>query len=153
MNIFYYKTAIGNLCVEAEGEYITHILFDGQAAPKDAEVKETAVIKETGRQLAEYFAGKRKTFDVPLAPKGTPYQQKVWQALIDVKYGETATYKQIAERTGNAKASRAVGMCNNKNPIPIIVPCHRIIGTSGKLVGYAGGLDVKQKLLELEGVK
>ena len=90
---------------------------------------------------------------MPLAPKGTPYQQKVWQALIDVKYGETATYKQIAERTGNAKASRAVGMCNNKNPIPIIVPCHRIIGTSGKLVGYAGGLDVKQKLLELEGVK
>lgn len=101
-------------------------------------------------QLQEYFFGKRKTFDLPLAIEGTEFQIKVWKALSEIPYGTTCSYKDIAIKIGNCKASRAVGMANNKNPIPIIVPCHRVIGASGKLVGYAGGLNIKQKLLNVE---
>ena len=87
---------------------------------------------------------------MPLAPKGTPFQQKVWAALQEIPYGETRSYKEIAAMVGNEKACRAVGMANNRNPLPIFIPCHRVVGTNGKLVGYAGGLDVKTFLLELE---
>lgn len=101
-------------------------------------------------QITEYFFGKRKSFDLPIASKGTDFQKKVWQALCDIPYGETRSYKDIAIAVGNPKASRAVGMANNRNPIAIVVPCHRVIGSSGKLVGYAGGLETKEKLLALE---
>lgn len=101
-------------------------------------------------QLQAYFEGKRTTFDVPLALKGTPFQVKVWNALQTIPYGETRTYKEVAEQIGNPKAVRAVGGANNQNPVPVIVPCHRVIGSNGALVGYGGGLDIKVNLLELE---
>lgn len=101
-------------------------------------------------QLQEYFQGKRMIFDFPFKLSGTEFQKKVWTALCDIPYGETRSYKDIAKAVGNPKASRAVGMANNKNPISIVVPCHRVIGADGKLVGYGNGLDMKQKLLELE---
>ena len=101
-------------------------------------------------QLEQYFAGRRKTFELPLAPEGTAFQLKVWQALQEIPYGETRSYGQIARAVGNEKAARAVGMANNQNPISIIIPCHRVIGADGKLVGYGGGLERKACLLELE---
>ena len=128
-NIFYYNTKIGRIGIEEN---------------------ETALLKEAIKQLNEYLDGKRTLFDLPLEPKGTEFQKKVWNALKEIPFGETRSYGEIAKIIGNEKASRAVGMANNKNPIAIIVPCHRGIGANGKLVGYAGGLDLKKKLLQLE---
>jgi O-6-methylguanine DNA methyltransferase len=101
-------------------------------------------------QIQEYFSGKRTTFNFPYELHGTEFQKKIWSALCEIPYGETCTYKSIAISIGNPKASRAVGMANSKNPIGIVVPCHRVIGASGKLVGYAGGLDMKKTLIDLE---
>ncbi|NCO45642.1 MAG: methylated-DNA--[protein]-cysteine S-methyltransferase, partial [Vibrio sp.] len=108
------------------------------------------ILINTIKQLDEYFSGKRTIFTLPLAAKGTEFQQSVWQALCKIPYGETWNYQQIAEAIGNPKAVRAVGLANGRNPISIIVPCHRVIGKSGKLTGYAGGLNRKASLLELE---
>lgn len=118
--------------------------------PNDINVNETVLLKRANKQLQEYFSGKRKIFDLPLAPSGTEFQQKVWSSLQKIPYGKTNSYKEIAESIGNIKAARAVGMANNKNPILILIPCHRVIGANGKLVGYAGGLEVKEKLLKIE---
>jgi len=149
-NIFFYQTTIGRIGIADNGAAITHLTFGEEKLPLDGMVKETALIKEAAAQINDYLAGKRKVFDVPLATKGTLFQQTVWEALKAIPYGETKSYKEIAESIGRPKACRAVGMANNKNPIAIMVPCHRVIGTSGKLVGYAGGLDIKGKLLDLE---
>ncbi len=111
---------------------------------------ETPFTKLVYNEFLEYLRGERKTFSFKYKLSGTPFQLKVWQALCDIPYGETRSYKDIAIAVGNPKASRAIGMANNKNPITIAVPCHRVIGSSGKLVGYAGGIDMKTKLLELE---
>lgn len=108
------------------------------------------ILLETQKQLNEYFAGQRQKFDVPLYFEGTEFQQKVWQALLTIPFGETRSYKQIAEQIGNVKAVRAVGAANGKNPISIIAPCHRVVGTNGKLVGFAGGLENKDILLKIE---
>lgn len=108
------------------------------------------ILLETQRQLNEYFAGQRQVFDLPLDFEGTEFQQKVWQALLTIPFGETRSYKQIAEQVGNVKAVRAVGAANGKNPISIIAPCHRVVGANGKLVGFAGGLQNKDVLLKLE---
>ena len=112
--------------------------------------EDTRLLLEVEKQLKEYFKGKRTKFEIPLNPKGTEFMKKVWKELLKIPYGETKTYKEIAEKIGDSKASRAVGMANNKNPIPIIIPCHRVIGSNNKLVGYALGLDIKQYLLDLE---
>ncbi len=112
----------------------------------------TALLLEAKEQILAYFAGKRQDFDLPLAPAGTKFQQSVWTALQKIPYGETRSYGQIAQAIGNPKASRAVGMANNKNPLPILIPCHRVIGADGRLVGYASGLEIKTFLLEREGV-
>jgi len=108
------------------------------------------VVRETMRQLAAYFAGELMEFDLPLAPKGTDFQKGVWKALVEIPYGETRSYSEIAQRVGKPAAMRAVGAANGRNPIGIIVPCHRVIGSSGKLVGYGGGLPMKRMLLDLE---
>ena len=146
---FTYETILGSVTfVEEDGTLLavtTHRSYEGIC-------QETPLIKEACRQLSEYLKGERKTFDLPLNPKGTDFQKCVWRALCDIPYGETRTYKQIAEAIGNPKAVRAVGMANNRNPITIIVPCHRVIGANGKLVGYGGGLEMKEFLLRLEKV-
>ena len=110
----------------------------------------TPLLTEAARQLEEYFAGRRLDFDLPLAPAGTPFQQEVWAALRLIPYGRTCSYKDIACAVGRPKACRAVGMANNRNPLPIVIPCHRVVGVSGALTGYAGGVVVKRRLLELE---
>jgi O-6-methylguanine DNA methyltransferase len=118
--------------------------------PSINEASLTWLGKEVARELREYFAGTRTQFDLPMAPAGTPFQQKVWAALCDIPYGETRTYQEIAQAVGNIKAARAVGMANNRNPISIAIPCHRVIGKNGALVGYASGLEMKEQLLQLE---
>ena len=114
------------------------------------ENKQHPILLETQKQLSEYFEGQRKIFNLPLDFEGTEFQQKVWQALLTIPFGETRSYKDIAEQIGNVKAVRAVGAANGKNPISIIAPCHRVVGANGKLVGFAGGLENKNVLLKLE---
>lgn len=150
MKLFTYQTLVGDLAIAEKNGCITHVFFQTEDLPAEAEIEETDVLQEAARQLEQYFAGELQEFDLPLAPEGTEFRKDVWNALCDVPYGRTASYKDIATAVGNDKASRAVGLANNKNPIPIIVPCHRVIGSDGQLVGYAGGLDLKKQLLELE---
>lgn len=113
-------------------------------------VKETPLVREAAFQLSEYFAGKRKAFEIPLDIKGTPFQLAVWKALSGIPYGETRSYKEISESIGRVKAYRAVGMACNRNPVAIIVPCHRVIGADGNMTGFASGMGIKEKLLKLE---
>lgn len=149
-NSFYYDTKIGRIQIEENGGAITKINYVQKDNEEVAEGKETELLKEAIKQLNEYFEGKRSAFHLPLAPEGTEFQKKVWKALIEIPFGETKSYGEIAKLIGNEKASRAVGTANNKNPIMIVIPCHRVIGVNGKLVGYAAGLEVKETLLNLE---
>ena len=144
-----YDTPIGNIMIASDGESLTALKF---RIPEQGNMtyKADRITDEAAKQLEEYFAGQRREFKLPINAKGTDFQRNVWKALLKIPYGETRSYKQIAQMTGNEKASRAVGMANNKNPISIIIPCHRVIGTNGKLIGYGGGMEAKQKLLQLE---
>lgn len=146
---FYYETKIGKIGIIENTSAITHVIF-GEINHQDTNIIETDLLKNAGNQLQEYLDGQRKSFDLPLLPKATKFQQEVWKALQHIPFGITRSYKDIAGIIGNINASRAVGMANNRNPIPIFIPCHRVIGANGKLVGYAGGLAVKEKLLEIE---
>lgn len=148
--IFFYDTEIGNIYIAEEDNFITNLYFKDERDLEGSEIKETPLIKEAKKQLDEYFKGKRKEFDLPLKAIGTEFQQKVWNALLQIPYGETKYYGEIAEMIGNPKAPRAVGLANNRNPISIFIPCHRVIGKNGKLVGYGGGLYIKELLLNLE---
>jgi len=153
----YEQTPVGDIVLgETEG-FITELLFStevkiSEGTVKNCIVEETPLIKKARQQLEEYFAGTRKDFELPLKPSGTDFQMKVWEALTRIPYGETRSYKEIGEQIGCPKASRAVGYANNRNPISIIIPCHRVIGANGKLIGYGGGIDIKEELLALEGV-
>ena len=149
--VFFYDTPVGKLCIGEENDSITRVTWS--KVPQEYIQEETELILNCKIQLEEYFAGNRKQFDLPLAPKGTDFQKRVWKALTDIPYGETRTYGEIAAAVGSPKAARAVGMANNKNPIGIIVPCHRVVGADGKLVGYAGGMEKKEWLLNLEQEK
>lgn len=149
INYYFYETVIGYLTISADEQGITDVSF-GKRNPVHAVCEETPVIKQAVNELQEYFEGRRREFTVPLHPQGTDFQLRVWQVLRTIPYGKTWSYKQVATAAGNPNASRAVGMANNRNPIAIIIPCHRVIGANGRLVGYAGGLDVKEKLLEIE---
>lgn len=151
-NLYLYKTVIGKITIVEEDNKIINVYFDSEDTPKDINICETNILKEAGRQLQEYFSGVRTKFELPLNPKGTDFMKDVWSALEKIPYGETKTYGEIAKIIGRDKAYRAVGLANNKNPIPIFIPCHRVIGANGKLVGYAGGLNIKKQLLELEKV-
>ncbi|NLN14889.1 MAG: methylated-DNA--[protein]-cysteine S-methyltransferase [Tissierellia bacterium] len=151
MKYYYiYETKIGKILLAEEEGHITNLYFDDQREVEGAELKETALIREAKKQLDEYLLGRRKEFNLPLKAKGTEFQQRVWQALLDIPYGETKSYGEIAKIIGNPKAARAVGLANNRNPISIFIPCHRVIGKNGKLVGYGGGLQIKEFLLTLE---
>lgn len=153
MQYYDYETPVGVLRIaEEHGAVISIERMETKTQADGAKgiEQETTLLQRAAGQLAEYFAGKRTEFDFPIAPKGTQFQKQVWNALCTIPYGETRSYKQIAEQIGNAKACRAVGGANHNNPIMIVVPCHRVIGADRSLVGYGGGLPVKQYLLELE---
>ena len=135
--------------VERDGK-LSFIQLFSHFNPADLPEILSPVLLETKKQLQEYFDGTRQKFDLPLSPQGTPFQSQVWQALLKIPYGETRSYQQIASMVGNPKACRAVGSANGKNPIMILIPCHRIITAGGKIGGYAGGLPMKKALLELE---
>ena len=153
-NMIYYKSPIGNLIIMEEENAIIKLCFKEQEITniKDIQEFETPLLKKAKKQLEEYFEGKRKKFDLALRLNGTSFQNKVWKALLNIPYAKTCSYKDIAKNIGNENASRAVGNANNKNPLPIFIPCHRVIGANKKLVGYAGGLDLKERLLDLEGI-
>ena len=138
-------TPIGRMLLSVRGDALVSARFGGEAASDEDEVLDLAQ-----RELREYFAGEHRAFTVPLRPEGTPFQMRVWEALLRIEYGQTASYLQIAEALGNRKLCRAVGMANHRNPLPVFVPCHRVIGADGSLTGYAGGLEAKRLLLELE---
>lgn len=147
--IFHYETEIGLIGIAEEDGYISDIVF-GNDGPEGAEKGETRLIRKAIGQIAEYLTGKRKSFDLPLMVEGTEFQEKVWSELLKIPYGETRTYGQVAEAVGKPKAVRAVGAANNRNALPIIIPCHRVVGAKGSLTGYSGGLEAKRKLLEIE---
>lgn len=128
----------------------THLINIQFTQPQKALLQTTELLSMTTIQLDEYFQGKRTTFSLPFKLTGTPFQLAVWKELQNIPYGQTTSYKEIAQKINKPKAYRAVGMANNKNPLPIIIPCHRVIGSNGKLIGYAGGLKLKNYLLELE---
>lgn len=149
MNYFIYAMPLGRLSIAANERGITRIAFG--PVEFDAPRRPSALTNTAATQLQEYFAGKRRAFDVPVDLHGSPFQLEVWNSLLNIPYGQTRTYAQIAEAIGRPKAYRAVGLANNGNPVPIIVPCHRIIGAHGRLAGYVAGVKVKRYLLELEG--
>lgn len=146
----YLQTPIGVVYIEENGKAITALRFDKEHENEFLKEPETELLKMAGDQLTEYFLGKRTEFSLPLAPQGTDFQKKVWKALCMIPYGQTKSYRQIAEQIGNPKACRAVGGANNKNPIMIFIPCHRVIGADGSLVGFGGGLYAKEYMLKLE---
>ena len=144
--LFHLESPIGPLTLTEEDGALIRLDFgkQGQTWP------ETTLLAEAKKQLEQYFSGTLRSFTLPLRPEGTPFQQKVWAALLQIPWGETRTYGQVAAMIGQPKACRAVGMANNRNPLPIFIPCHRVIGANGQLTGYAGGLSAKEHLLSLE---
>jgi methylated-DNA-[protein]-cysteine S-methyltransferase len=143
----------GRLLLAADEKGLRHLEFCSKDRPsivKDGWRQDAEALQPAKEQLAAYFDGRLKRFDLALAPAGTPFQKKVWAALCEIPYGRLVSYLQIARRVGNSKAVRAVGGANGKNPIAIIIPCHRVIGSNGRLTGYGGGLEIKQRLIELE---
>ncbi len=150
-NIYFYETPIGKAAIGSDGESITDFYFNTENIKEKFYEKEIPLIKIASAQLMDYLSGKLKQFSIPLNPSGTDFMRKVWNALQKIQYGKTVAYKDIAELIEHPKAYRAVGLANSKNPIPIFIPCHRVIGANGNLVGFSGGgLDLKQKLLDLE---
>jgi methylated-DNA-[protein]-cysteine S-methyltransferase len=142
-------TPVGEMWLVQEGEALVALRLPGEAAP-EGELRETPLLKEAAAQIKDYFAGLRATFDLPLKPEGTEFRKAVWDALQKIPAGKTASYGEIARTIGKPKASRAVGSANHFNPLPLIIPCHRVIGSGGNMVGYGGGLELKRKLLDLE---
>ncbi|MDF2888736.1 MAG: methylated-DNA/protein-cysteine methyltransferase [Lacrimispora sp.] len=143
------ESELGPIQVICDDDGVLGVEF-GREVPNEGQQKATELMSKTVHQLKEYLIGERMEFDLPLKPQGTAFQKKVWEALCTIPYGQTRSYKEIAVQIGNEKACRAVGMANNRNPISIIIPCHRVIGADKSLVGYGGGLDRKVKLLNLE---
>jgi methylated-DNA-[protein]-cysteine S-methyltransferase len=146
------KSPIGDLILVASDKGLQAVHFDSKASKKMAstEKKNHPILQTTAQQIKEYFSGARKDFDVPLAAEGTPFQHQAWRALLKIPYGKTISYQAQASRLGDIKKARAVGTANSRNPIAIIVPCHRVIAKNGSLSGYAGGVNIKTFLLEHE---
>jgi methylated-DNA-[protein]-cysteine S-methyltransferase len=149
----YLESPIGPLLLHGNGEVLEGLHFSTGKKAKGADPRWRRIdgaFEQARRQLTEYFAGQRKVFELDIAPRGTDFQQQVWRALLEIPYGETCSYRDIAMRIGNPKAVRAVGSANGNNPIAVIVPCHRVIGSNGNLTGFGGGLETKRFLLALE---
>ena len=147
-------TPIGTVLLAGDGERLTRIHFQSGPRPLRPRPQWIATARPFANAVAQlnaYFAGRRTRFDLPLSPAGTEFQRQVWQALRSIPYGETISYGELARRVGNPRASRAVGLANGANPLPIVVPCHRVIGANGTLTGFGGGLPIKRALLALEG--
>ena len=150
MELLSVPSRLGTFLLGGEAGHIIRLYLPGDPTPRIAE-HETPVLSEARRQLLEYLAGRHTAFSLSLAPEGgTPFQRQVWRALEAIPFGETRTYGQIAAAVGSPKAVRAVGQANHRNPIPIFIPCHRVVGADGTLTGYAGGLELKRSLLKLE---
>lgn len=150
LSYYTYTTPIGPISITCTDSACLSLSFGSDTT---IDQQQTYMTDRVYAQLLEYFHGKRTNFELPLQMEGTPFQKKVWKELLRIPYGETRSYVEIATAIGNPKAARAVGMANHHNPIAIIVPCHRVIGKDGKLVGYASGLAIKKQLLELEGIQ
>jgi len=153
MKYTYMESPVGRLLLAGDDQSLQLISFPSGDRVRRAEtgwVESETPFREAIRQLRNYFSGSRQSFDLPLAPEGTSFQLKVWEELRRIPYGETITYGELARRIGNPAASRAVGSANGCNPLPIVIPCHRVIGSNGKLTGFGGGLAVKRRLLDLE---
>ena len=151
----YYDSPLGTVTLQANEQGLLGVWFETHTTkPEDLGTQEDSfpVFQSVKEQLDRYFAGEAVQFDVPIAATGTPFQQSVWLALTTIPYGETWSYAKLADAIGNPKAVRAVGLANGKNPVSVIVPCHRVIGKNGKLTGYAGGIERKQRLLAIEGI-
>ena len=150
MDRIVFDTPVGPMALEGTEDALTALYLPN--TPVEPVGAETPLLARGRGELLEYLAGKRRTFDLPLKPQGTPFQQKVWSALADIPYGQTITYGELARRVGCPKGSRAVGQANHRNPLPILLPCHRGVGANGTLTGYGGGLELKEWLLRLEGI-
>lgn len=144
------ETILGKIEIVEENEKIIEVNVDQQRSQTGKLNQETPLLKEAKKQLEEFLKGKRKKFNLPLEAKGTPFREKVWKELEKIPYGEKRCYQEIAKAIGNPKGARAIGMANHNNPIPIFIPCHRVIGKNGKLVGYGLGIDRKEILLKIE---
>ena len=153
MFTFSYETDIGMLAITENNGYITNLYFANDELPKDKIICETTILKEAAKQLKSYLSGELNEFSLLLLPEGTAFMKQVWKSLCEIPYGKTASYKDIAIRINSPKAARAVGLANNRNPIPIFIPCHRVIGADGSLTGYRGGLELKKQLINLEKIK
>jgi methylated-DNA-[protein]-cysteine S-methyltransferase len=155
LSMTYLVSPVGGLTLFADDTALVAIAFNEQLRGSGTDAKDDPahpVLTQARAELGEYFAGTRKTFSIPLRARGTVFQQGVWDALAEIPWGETRSYGDIARRIGNPKGVRAVGLANGRNPLPIVVPCHRVIGSDGSLTGYGGGLPIKVKLLALEGI-
>lgn len=151
MDFFLFDTPLGQMALTGQDGGITRLYLPDAPIPRIAS-QETPLLALGRAQLLEYLAGLRTRFDLPLSPHGTSFQHRVWDALLKIPYGQTRSYRDIAVTVDCPRGFRAVGMANNRNPIPIFIPCHRVVGADGSLVGYGGGLDLKRRLLALEGI-
>ena len=149
MEFWMFETPVGCMAVGEEDGALVRLWLPNQPMPRLMPHK-TPLLERAQGQILEYFNGQRQVFDLPLSPVGTQFQQKVWKALLDIPYGETESYGELAARIGCPGGARAVGLANRNNPLPILIPCHRVVGAKGTLTGYAGGVELKQKLLEHE---
>ncbi len=147
------ESPIGRLLLAGDESELRQVRFLDGPDPEGPEpdwIQDDAPFARAVLQLQEFFAGRRREFELPLSPRGTPFQEKVWAQLRQIPYGETITYGELARRVGDPRASRAVGLANGRNPLPVVIPCHRVIGANGQLTGFGGGLPIKEKLLALE---
>jgi len=151
-NIFFYKTPVGKIALCEENGFVTNLIFNPDKKYENCEEKETPILKEAFSQLEKYFAGELKNFDIPVSLHGTEFSKKIWQELKKISYGKVLSYGEVAHLIGNPKASRATGTALGKNPIPIIIPCHRVISSDGSIGGFSAGIEIKKKLLKLEQV-
>ena len=150
MNFLTFDTPLGPMALEEEGEALTRLYLPGRPIPRLVS-RETPLLCRGRQELLEYLAGERQCFELPLRPRGTAFQRRVWRALEEIPYGQIRTYADIARAVDCPRGFRAVGMANHRNPLPILIPCHRVVGSGGTLTGYAGGLELKRTLLKLEG--
>lgn len=153
MPIFTEDTPLGKISISERNGRVNALYFENQEKPVNAMVAKTLTLEKAFRQLDEYLTGRRKKFYIELAPVGTDFMHQVWQELLSIPYGQMRSYSDIAKAVGKPTATRAVSQANNKNPIPIFIPCHRVVGNNGEFVGYAGGVNIQKALLDIEKKK